>query len=218
MEKMLANAEVVNYGRAFYYSSLELLLFLKLLRSGDIPDTAIFIDGLNDTRILCDSDIPSRQSELGEILTRGYYLDYDMFPIMKLLPTTNHGKSADTDAEIAAQKVLSVYRQNKDLIQLIARYYGVDVFFVWQPVPHYKYDLKNHLFKQPEHDPDHYNHRLYNITYATMEQNHEGVMCLADMFKDDTYVYVDVHHYNPRSCAAIAERIVEYIQGYPGGV
>jgi hypothetical protein len=32
------------------------------------------------------------------------------------------------------------------------------------------------------------------------------------MFRDKKYVYIDMHHYNPVACAAIAGRIVEVIR------
>lgn len=43
-----AKVYIYNFGRGFYYSSDERLVFQELLISGAIPSLAIFIDGLND--------------------------------------------------------------------------------------------------------------------------------------------------------------------------
>jgi lysophospholipase L1-like esterase len=40
---------VRNFGQGFYYSSQEMLLLISLIKEGDIPDWAVFIDGGNDT-------------------------------------------------------------------------------------------------------------------------------------------------------------------------
>ena len=39
---------VYNFGRGFYYSTQERILFEVLLSSGYVPDMAVFLDGLND--------------------------------------------------------------------------------------------------------------------------------------------------------------------------
>ena len=48
LEKRL-NRPVINFGRGFYYSGQENLLFLRLLQSGYRPGLAIFLDGSNET-------------------------------------------------------------------------------------------------------------------------------------------------------------------------
>jgi hypothetical protein len=42
--------KVYNFGRAYYYSTQERILFEQLVTSGVVPDLVIFIDGLNDFR------------------------------------------------------------------------------------------------------------------------------------------------------------------------
>lgn len=43
-----AIVHVYNWGRGHYYSSQELILFLRLLSQGTIPNMAVFVDGLNE--------------------------------------------------------------------------------------------------------------------------------------------------------------------------
>jgi lysophospholipase L1-like esterase len=42
--------KVYNFGRAYYYSTQERILFEQLVTSGTVPDLVVFIDGLNDFR------------------------------------------------------------------------------------------------------------------------------------------------------------------------
>ena len=47
-EKLGSDVRVYNFGRGYYYLTQERLLYEQLLKSGFIPDLAIFIDGIND--------------------------------------------------------------------------------------------------------------------------------------------------------------------------
>lgn len=40
---------VKNFGQGYYYSSQEMLLLVSLIKNGDIPDSIVFIDGINDS-------------------------------------------------------------------------------------------------------------------------------------------------------------------------
>lgn len=62
--KLSRRVRVYNFGRGFYYSTQERILFENLLRSGDAPDMAIFVDGLND--FYFKEDIPEFTSRLAK--------------------------------------------------------------------------------------------------------------------------------------------------------
>jgi hypothetical protein len=47
-ERLRRPVAVYNFGRGYYYSTQERILYERLLTSGFVPDVAIFIDGLND--------------------------------------------------------------------------------------------------------------------------------------------------------------------------
>jgi len=227
IEREMTGFSVFNYGRAYYYSSQELQLFLKLLKEGDIPEIAIFIDGLNDTRILGSGfDIPPYSPIFEKILNKGVYIDPDRLPILTIWEALRAAaekifskKSCDASCydekmtEKKADNVIYFYKQNHDIIKRIADLYGVKVYFVWQPVPHYAYDLQNHLFKVSEHDPQNAMYCVFNKVYSKMQNDRPAdVLWLADIFKDKKYVYIDMHHYNPDSSAAIGRSIAENIK------
>lgn len=47
-------ARVYNFGRGYYYSTQERILFEQLVTAGALPDVAVFIDGLNEFRHIED--------------------------------------------------------------------------------------------------------------------------------------------------------------------
>ena len=228
LEAELPNSAVTNYGRGYYYSSLELMLFLKLLKEGKVPDAAVFIDGLNDTRMLSRGDIPPHAGTFEQILSKGFYIDERRLPV--LLLTEAAGRKADGllrwlrhEAKSTtlpghaitqlADRVLHGYQVNRRLIRLIADAYHVKVYFVWQPVPHYAYNLEHHLFKEAEHHPGHELYELYHAVYAAMRRDSPGdVVWLGDLFRNQAYVYVDMHHYNPQANRIIAREIATVLQ------
>ncbi len=65
-EKFVTPVSVYNFGRGYYYSTQERVLFEKLLLSGYVPNVAIFIDGLND--FYQDIDEPLFTSRLRDIM------------------------------------------------------------------------------------------------------------------------------------------------------
>jgi hypothetical protein len=50
------------------------------------------------------------------------------------------------NVEAEAQSVSLRYVKNMGMINRLAAGYGVEAWFVWQPVPTYKYDTQQHLF------------------------------------------------------------------------
>jgi len=227
MEKELPSVQVVNYGRSFYYSTQEMQLFLKLLRKGNIPDVAIFLDGLNDTRNLVNKkDEPAYTPTFKKIFSQGFYIDFTRIPLFRLMRSirlrivrflSNMNPPAPVAYENlpceSAEGILSRYRENVKLIKFIADTYKVKVYFFWQPVPHYAYNLKNHFFKRGEHCSGDPLYRKYNEVYTCMKENlPEDVIWMGDMFNNKKYVYVDMHHYNPEGCRMIAEKIIGVIE------
>jgi hypothetical protein len=230
LERKLPNTRVVNYGRMTYYSSQEMTLFLTLLRNGNIPDIAIFLDGINEVRTVRKRDEPEFSYILEELFSKKYYIDYNIIPalrltnrIWKMLRKIIPQKTAavyDTDEKSikkTADKILHNYRQNIELIKFIADKYGVKVYFFWQPMPFYAYNLENHSFLTTEYFSEKnlrdYRHRLYNKVYQTMEYDTpEGVIFLADIFKNKKHTYIDPWHYSPLSCEMLAQKIAETVR------
>jgi len=158
LEEMLQEAlgrevHVYNFGRGYYYSSQERALFGALLESNIVPAIAVFIDGLNEfilaepsysqrLRLLVDEPQRPRSAvtrmPLVSVL-QGFLTDWRI----RDLPDDTVQRPA---ADLSTDRVLERYLLSKRMIKGMASQFGVQVLFVWQPVPTYRYDLRNHLY------------------------------------------------------------------------
>jgi len=159
---------VYNFGRAYFYSTHEMLEFLRLITQRHRPDIAVFIDGLNEfyyhednliwTKRLSRKISQSAPSTWELLLSVGRKLPAYEFSAFLIRYLGGSGKSKVQQAEenirkIAtgggpktANKIIDRYLRNKAMIEALSRHAGTKTLFVWQPVPTYKYDLKSHLF------------------------------------------------------------------------
>jgi lysophospholipase L1-like esterase len=112
--------ECYNFGRGYYFSTQERILFESLLLQGIRPDVAVFVDGLNDYHFW--DGRPWLTAEL-----RAY-----MAPDLAWTAA-----SLDTEAAMASavESLLARYARNTRLIEAVAREHAVSVVFVGQPVP-----------------------------------------------------------------------------------
>ncbi len=163
---------VYNFGRAFYFSTQERMLFEKLLILYPAPDIALFIDGMNEfsnsTGRPLFSDILYQHMNRKKIklddqetVTRELaHMILDAFPLIAYSPgplADQHNISASLEKmlnspaeEIGSTanerkknaSMVSRYIENKKLIEAAARAFGTKPVFVWQPVSIYGYDMK----------------------------------------------------------------------------
>ncbi len=167
--RLQARVSVYNFGRGFYYSTQERILFEQLLAGGHVPDVAIFIDGLNEFSYPSDEPqfTPRLKALFGSVSSVRSVVSWSKLPAIRAvkgLVRSVRAPSADTAQAPAARagtdqasagvtSIVARYLANKKLIEAIARGYGVKAIFVWQPVPLYKYDLASHLFAAPADSP-----------------------------------------------------------------
>lgn len=225
---------VKNYGQGYYYSSQEMLLLISLIKDGDIPDWAVFIDGANDTHQLAqERDEPWFTSEVRQLwdVKRGasplsIQRDWSRIPMVRLanglsgllsrMPNNNEQQDANSvlteeDKRRTVNYVMSRYTSNMMIIQAICREYGVKCCFVWQPVPFYQYDRTLHRtfpYKDaaiPEH---------WAGVYSRMKgYNKTNFLYLGEMLQSVAEkVFVDDVHYNEAMNEKIAVRICELVQ------
>ena len=166
-----------NFGRGYYYSTQERILFEQLLISDHIPTLVIFIDGLNDfsynndepfythcfQKIMNDSDSKKAKESLSWFISKSpigrairkvnlvfeSYLNGDNDQtVPKEINRTNEDVHDNT---AIITRVINRYLANKKLIESMAVSYNVQPVFVWQPVPTFKYDESNDLFAGSDH-------------------------------------------------------------------
>ena len=95
--------------------------------------------------------------------------------------------------------VINRYVKNKKMIEAIAGNYALKTFFVWQPVPSYKYESHYNLFGKPDS-------RLHNLIahvyqymedFSKKESLGENFIWLADIQENlQRPLYVDGAHYS----------------------
>ncbi len=161
---------VYNFGRGFYYSSQELILFERLLLKQYRPDMAIFIDGLNDFGVGYE-DKPGNTDELHRYIDSvnrdtapsvalsslveqiplvrfaEYLKTFGKKPIYRAPKAQTKGEEENTYGnQDVLTGVITRYFENKKMIESLAASYAITSVFVIQPVPFYEYDLKYHIF------------------------------------------------------------------------
>jgi len=222
---------VYNFGRGFYTSAQERILFEKLLSEGHIPEMAIFIDGINEIQNLYTG--PKFTGELRDAMdeSNGWLIS----KILRKLPATKylwlqmnvwqHEKNQkniqpqDSNEKTRADSRLFVitelanyYLHNKQLTQAAADAYGVQSVFVWQPSPYYGYDLAYHPFANPNKPENLITKNLYELMANLVDAGNLGnnFIYLADMQRDKPVpLYVDAIHYSAAMSQTIADSIAQ---------
>jgi hypothetical protein len=219
-------AYVYNFGRGHYFSTQERILFESQLLAGVRPDVAIFIDGLND--FSHPDGLPHFTESLTRLVDQPASLSRTLgaLPAARLLESVRIASrrralrareldDAVLDAVapgdlVLAGDVIERYRANQRLIESAASSFGVEVWFVWQPIPTYEYALEHHLFRRDISA----RHQLGRVGYGAMRERlehgemGERFIWLADMQEDRREpLYVDAVHYDADMSEAVAEAI-----------
>ena len=224
LRQRLSNRQIAvyNFGRSYYYSTQERVLYEQLLADGHRPNLALFIDGINEYNN--ERNLPGLTMQL----TR--YVD-SMTPektIRRLIADLN-GDMATLVAgfledhplrekwksrEQLVDAVNGTYLANSELITMVSRANGVEPVFVWQPSPTYRYDQDYNVFKMDNENVVRntlagYDLMRPNFTTATAYMNH---LWLADMQQEIRRpLYVDGVHYTADMSHMIATAIASWI-------
>jgi hypothetical protein len=212
---------VYNFGRGYYFSTQERVLFERLLLKGPRPDLAVFVDGLND--FYNRSGEPEFTARLADLMTEvqtprpsKILRVLDELPIgraarwlrERLAPRTAEVTPRRPEDSIAA--VVRRIRDNKRMADAVGRAYGVRTAWVWQPVPTYKYDVADHPFRGPNFAKHALSARGYPVMarFAAAGRFGDNFLWCADIQEGlREALYVDQVHYAP----AMAERVAACI-------
>jgi hypothetical protein len=221
---------VYNFGRAAYTSTQEMLLFLSLVRSGYVPNVAIFIDGINDCSSTWRPDgwfygelIAGRveQSDWGNALS--LLGDLALVKLVKArIPNPAPASADQISPQNIGSFVIENYQKNQRMIRGICSLYGTRALFVWQPIVLYKYDVSRHFMAGDKKYG--YFQKMPGAAqaisiYQRVEQLAavnslgDGFVFMADIAEDqDRNRYVDVNHYNGEFSAVIATHILSALR------
>jgi hypothetical protein len=216
---------VYNFGRGTFYSTMERILFDKLMTLGPKPDLVVFLDGLNE--FYWPEDPPPLTvhwtKRVQETLAHPFRAAIGSLPIMRLIEAWRSrgaieifGREIWADQPSAvlrreSDRVLERYLGNKAAIEARAAAATVPVAMVWQPVPTYGYDLRHHVV-----DGNFGPHELTRTGYPRMHERlqkdpvGENFFWCAEIQRGLTeLLYVDKVHYSPAMSARVAQCIVD---------
>lgn len=222
-QKTGRDVRIYNFGRGYYYSTQERLLYEQLLTTGFVPDVAIFIDGLNDFAF---PDQPMFTDQFVKIFSSNTFIMSKK--IISLTPlgqvaiqlgdritqlihkgeNNNLNQSKKQDNIDNDNKVINRYLINKKFIEATSNIYGVKTFFIWQPHP--RYSCGNGYYPFAEGELKGVNHSGYISMANYIKENPMGsnfIWC-ADIQKDlKQPLYVDQNHYSAHFSKILAEAI-----------
>ena len=225
---------VYNFGRGGFNTTMERLLFDKITLTSSAPDLAIFLDGVNDFAYALDPAV------LTQALTwrREEEQREPVVSAVRLLPLTQLFKvgpnSVDlvdaakrrsaVPADLSERETLDLavrrYFDNKEIIEKTAAAHGVDVLFVLQPTPTYKYDRSYHTFKGKSFGGHERSGKGYPLMLEYVEANPQGdeFLWCADI-QDGVHelLYVDKMHYSPGMSHRVARCIADGLVARSGG-
>ena len=220
---------VYNLGCAYYYSTQERILFAQLLLRHIKPDVAVFVDGLNDSfwelpgfsdrfaLVMQSEETPGRPlgvlSDL-PLIKKAAKLQQSLAKRLGPHPKDRSGASPDVPAAELARQHVERYLGNRTMIQTLADAAQVKALFVWQPVPHYHYDLSRHPFiKDPASGEV---TKLSYEQFAELLKTNplpENFVWAAELHTPLTgRAYIDYTHYGPEMSAALAELVAQNLR------
>jgi lysophospholipase L1-like esterase len=221
--------QVSNYGQGYFFSSQELLQFVTLLKDGQAPEWAVFVDGANDTyQTSAQRDVPYFSDAvrgLWDARNRGPAcpsFDWSWLPAVQLAtamrdrflgpppppPRRSDDPVSVPDSERSGAYVVARYQQNVRMARTLCAEYGVKCRFVWQPT-FYDFDRALHPGSPYRGAAP----RFWADAYDGIRRwQAPDVLYLGDMFRTvREKVFVDNVHYNEKWTGEIAARIADVI-------
>jgi lysophospholipase L1-like esterase len=231
---------VTNYGQLGHNSTQEAITLQQLLKAGQRIDIAVFYDGINEmacaeqtrradglfneARRRAEFNLlhPERRKDLivAALLaaaprTLRRLRQWTGLPLRGPVPVLEADLSR-VDLERLASEVIAAYAANLRLIRLLAREYGFQPIFFWQPVittKKQKTDDEQHWEGDYTGDPAR-RRLLYEKIIAERRSRPELVKAsdaidLSGLFDDWTDpVYIDLYHLSEAGNAAVAEAML----------
>lgn len=223
---------VYNFGRGFFASTQERILFQQLLLQGRRPAIAVFVDGVNDAVFPADESALSLDLDAAVRRKNGQAHDLGLLgrlPLLRPVDRLLTDASVTRDREQALWTLVNGsgeppsfgqmtawvgtrFLTNARLSAAAGREMGVRTLFVWQPCPFYQFDPARFPFKFTA--GDHFVRTAYeHLARRDRKELPEHFLWLAD--GQDAIagpLYVDAAHYSPAFNAALAGRIADWLQ------
>ena len=235
LNAMMPDYEVINFGQAAYYSTVENILFNSYLSQGLIPEIAIFIDGLNDYYFYQTPDRSVASDNINDRLSNNIETLSDRSKFIKFLKNiarnfelvlwiNNKFKSLSSSDnqkyEIQTDEIIKKVEKRLEYNFLarvaIADVLNFKVINVLQPVPSYGVGHKTSLV--PKELVSINNHLNSGRGYELIDRSNLGKINLdfidMSLLEISGPMYVDTVHYSSQTNKEIAMRLYKHIQEY----
>jgi lysophospholipase L1-like esterase len=145
----------INFGEVGYVSTQEVIELIIQLQKGTVPDLVIFYDGINDVYAAYQSGQACVHTDLGSIAS--LYNNQDIRPVDQMVKWLQNSstfqllnrltaKLTETKLSVTSYQTMGIaseslansiakcYLANNEIVSALAREYGFDYAFFWQPV------------------------------------------------------------------------------------
>jgi lysophospholipase L1-like esterase len=228
---------VVNYGEKGFCLTQELINLVLLLKQGNVPNYAIFYDGINEVMVGTRNGAPG--SIFGaEILRRQLYRRdketmwrktvnelrrtkiYQAFLDLSKLAQPQQGQTGvfSPQEEISmnrlADAIVQDYLRNVEVVKRLAQSYGFKYLFIWQPSPCTCKGLTAEEKKMVAAWKEKKMVRMYQLVYQKMNSvkmdNFYNISNMFDNKKES--VFISWAHLTERGNDLVAERLANIFQ------
>lgn len=211
------HVEVLNYGRCYYYPTLELVQLIELLKNGHRPGLVLFMDGVNpggkdDTPFF----FPEFARRFKMVQSRGAFLKESLsyLPLTRFLLAAKNWVSGEEKRRIALEQTLEEgngayyvtrFKKAQEMSESMCRLYGVECLFFLQPNVFYGDEFAN--------PPSNWKMAIEAI-YGTLQKDKKFIY-LGDLFdkwgKDRRKAVIDDVHYSPAFNQFLAQEVASHI-------
>ena len=223
--------DVYNYGESGYVSTQELNYLLYKLSLGDIPDTVIFYDGVNDgyagayspsiprdpQKLREENKISSGTlTDLASLFTKSNY--YEFF--FREKGQRNWDLQVEKKIESNSSSVIDMYEAHIKQIKALSNEYGFKALFFWQPnlysLNRNMNDFERSIINLSSPVLIKSQKAVYEAAKARLTgRQNEAIYFLGDIFDElDEPIYIDWMHIGPNGNKIVARRMFEYLNEY----
>ncbi len=222
LQELVPNRKVVvvNHGHSYYFSSMEVALYVALLRENDPPDVVVFFDGINDLFSgLKEMEVPhfTARAERGwdeqrQPLYYGHeepWFDVNAtFPplrlarYLKLIEAAENPEDSvpfsEKDASGLVLSTIERMRKNRQMATAVSLEYNVRPFFFLQPL-----------------GPGQEGNRVFQFAYQQLRAEVDDIFLdvSAPLPRPVESYFVDRSHYGDLGNEIVARRMAERISG-----
>lgn len=225
--------EVINFGESGYVSTQEVITLMKQLRQQNVPNLAVFYDGINDVfstfqqgKAGLTQNEFNRKKEFNALKSKKrsllVFLESlkSLATIRFIIDLTNPDQKlnityTDQELNMLAQETLDLYHENMRLVYSLGEQRDFKSLFYWQPTVFDKRSLSDYE-KEREQDVDFLRDFLKSVNkhVVTENINHESLYYfdISDIFEDEKEpVFIDYCHVSEYGNSVIAKRMKQDI-------